>query len=352
MIIIKDNNFIQIFFKILKKIFRSRRGDVSLKVFTKIFFCLIFKNLFSLLKPKELIPNSCLIIFPPSLGIGDLIMLSRILDITRASKKYDLIKFTSTAPYLQKNIYEETFISIYESEEILRFETFIFPSPSFINIIFSLVLGKNKCKGYLYSNIVNFETKKPYIINFQEPYHRRLIPFNYLFNTCLETSPIVWESAERDKLKQRKGFLNINKFKFRTTSRVQEYFIVLSTYNFYEKFRPTSKSILKELKAIYKKEVNLIILGAKSKKEIIYNKNLESFLRKYLKNINLVNLTGLLNINNSLEIISQSNEYIGANNGLANVAQMLGVKCTLIFNGPENYKKRKFSKKAKFVTLN
>ena len=68
--------------------------------------------------------------------------------------------------------------------------------------------------------------------------------------------------------------------------------------------------------------------------------------------MNIVNLTGLLNINNSLEIISQSDEYIGANNGLANVAQMLGIRCTLIFNGPENYKKRKFSKIAKFVSLN
>ena len=85
---------------------------------------------------------------------------------------------------------------------------------------------------------------------------------------------------------------------------------------------------------------------------IIYNKNLESILKKHFKNIEIVNLTGMLKIKNSLELISQSSHYLGANNGLANVAQMIGIKSTLIFNGPEDPDKRKFSKFAKFKRVN
>ena len=76
---------------------------------------------------------------------------------------------------------------------------------------------------------------------------------------------------------------------------------------------------------------------------------LEKKIKKFFNNIPVVNLTGKLSIKNSLEIISQSNYYIGANNGLANVAQMLGIKCKLIFNGPEKHHKRKFSEYAKFI---
>ena len=339
------------FSKIFKKFFLARREDVSWRVYTRIIFFLILNKLISLINKKKSIPNSCLIIFPPAEGLGDLIILSRILDIIRCSKKYQLVKFTSLAPYLQKNNDEKSAVSIFDSGEILRFENFIFPSPSLMNLIFCLVLGRSKCIGYLNSNIVNFETKSPYFINSQDPYHRRLIPFTYFFNTLQNTSPFVWGSEEREELKLRKDFLNINEFKYRSSSNKKENFIVLSTYKFHQEYLPPKKSILKELKALYKDHDNLIILGAKSKREIIYNQNLESFLRQYLKNVNFVNLTGLLKLSNALEIISQSNEFVGANNGLGNVAQMLGVNCTLILTGPENYKVRKFSKKAKFISL-
>ena len=339
-------------FNIFKKIFRSRRADVSLKVFIKIFFFLFINKIFVLILKKKSIKDSCLIIFPPSLGLGDLIMLSRIVDIVKISKKYKIVKFTSLAPYLQNNIDETSFVNIFNSREIICFETFILPSPSLNNIFFSHILGKENCIGYINSSITNFDKSKLYSINFQDPYHERLIPFNSFYKTSQDTSPFVWRKDEREKLKLRKDFLNINKFKFISKSHIDEYFIVLSTYNFYEKFRPTYESILKEIKYLQKDKTNIIILGAKANKEITYNKNLELFLKENLINAQFINLTGLLNINNSLEIIAQSDEYIGANNGLANVAQMLGIRCTLIFNGPENFTKRKFSEIARFISLN
>ena len=78
--------------------------------------------------------------------------------------------------------------------------------------------------------------------------------------------------------------------------------------------------------------------------------NLEKKFKRKFKKTKIYNFTGKLTIQNSLEIISQSSYYIGANNGLANVAQMLGVNCTLIFQGPEKFRKRKFSQFAKSIT--
>ena len=78
------------FFNIIKKIFRARRADVSLKVFAKIFFFLILNKIFFLIYKKKSIKNSCLMIFPPSLGLGDLIMLSRIIDIIKISKSFNV----------------------------------------------------------------------------------------------------------------------------------------------------------------------------------------------------------------------------------------------------------------------
>ena len=94
----------------------------------------------------------------------------------------------------------------------------------------------------------------------------------------------------------------------------------------------------------------IVILGANAKKEIIYNYFLEKNLKQKIATLRIINLTGKLSIMNSLEVISESEKYIGANNGLANIAQMLGINCTLIFKGPEKSKKRKFSKFSKFIS--
>ena len=53
-----------------------------------------------ILKGNKIKKNSCAIIFPPSLGLGDLIILSKIVDIIKLSKKFSYIKVVHSAPYL------------------------------------------------------------------------------------------------------------------------------------------------------------------------------------------------------------------------------------------------------------
>ena len=123
-----------------------------------------------------------------------------------------------------------------------------------------------------------------------------------------------------------KKFLSISNYDAFSFGKYSNY-VVLSTYNFYEKFRPSLSSILDEINKINKnyKSLSLVILGAKRKKELVYNYQLQSFLEINFKESKIINLTGKLSLQNSLDIMSQSSYYIGANNGLANIAQMLGI---------------------------
>ena len=338
----------------LKKIFRKRRADVSLLKFSKIIFSLIFEKFLWRMKGSHTIKRSCLIIFPPSLGLGDLIILSRIVEIINSSNKYDYVSVGHFAPYLQKRFHQNEFINLQNIEGIFKFENFIFPSPSFLNLFFYYLLGKEKFIGYLNKPYVNFKDKNNYIIDYYDPYYFRLIPFKNYFKYPKEIIPFIWGEKERKELKLEKDFIDIRQVIPDKIKNIKFDYLVLSTYNFYHKFRPSIEIIIDEIIKItssYEK-FHILILGANAKKELLYNKNLESILKKHFKNTEIVNLTGMLNIKNSLELISQSSHYLGANNGLANVAQMIGIQSTLIFNGPEDPDKRKFSKFAKFKRVN
>lgn len=339
--------------KFFKKIFKKRRSDVSFLIYGKILVSLIFGKIIYIIQNKKIKNNSCLIIFPPSLGLGDLIMLSKIINIIKSYDKYDSIKVAHLAPYVHKNRDLVSFISLYKWKDIFCYETFIFPTPSLLNYVISIFLGREKCKGYINNNYVNFKVRNPYQIKFDDPYHFRLKPFKAFYKFKESTIPEIWNKFDRENLKMQTNFLSISNYHDLSYGKYSG-FIVLSTYNFYEKFRPSLSSILNEINKIKKnyKSLYLIILGAKRKRELIYNQELESFLEINFKESKIINLTGKLSLQNSLDIISQSSYYIGANNGLANIAQMLGIRCTLIFTGPEKPKKRRFSKFSKFLYLN
>lgn len=335
----------------LKKIFKQRRSDVSLFVFLRFTLFLIYYKINKKLKRLPNKKNSCLILFPPSLGLGDLIILSRIVDIIRDSNKYKNIKIGHFAPYLQLKDSSISLINLnnlINIKEIHNFEKFILPSPSLLNRIISFALGKSNCLGYLNNtNETNLKIRNNHHLSINDPYFYRLKPFKEFFKYKKDIKPLVWDKENRDHLKQKKSYLSINK-----DSNKEELFLMISTYNFYEKFRPCIDHIIIEIRKYERLNQidNILILGANSKKEINYNFFLEKKLKEEFKNKKILNFSGKLNIDNSLELISQSTYYIGANNGLANVAQMLGIKCTLIFQGPEMFRKRRFSEFASFVT--
>ena len=86
----------------LSKIFIKRRSDVSFLIFFKFLSKLIYQKILKEIFRLPTKQNSCLILFPPSLGLGDLIILSKILDIVKESNKYKIVRIASAAPYLQK----------------------------------------------------------------------------------------------------------------------------------------------------------------------------------------------------------------------------------------------------------
>ena len=73
-----------------------------------------------------------MIIFPPSLGLGDLIILSKIVDIVKSSKKFSCIKVVHFAPFLHHKKNNIEFLNITNFQKIINFENFIFPSPSLL----------------------------------------------------------------------------------------------------------------------------------------------------------------------------------------------------------------------------
>ena len=333
---------------LLKKFIKPRRKDVSLFIYIKFVLILFFYKCLQKLKGIKVQEESCLILFPPSLGLGDLIILSKIVDIVKSSKTYKVIKIFNTAPYLQKVDSSISFINLKNIKEIISFQTFILPSPSLLNFLINLILGPKNCKGYIYKNYVNFPEKFPYKIKDDDQYYLRLKPFKNLFKYENEIKPYVWNNQEREKLSLNKSYFSLKNY---DVSNKYEKFIVLSTYNFYIKFRPKKENILNEVKKSTKYLDNfcVVILGAKANREIKYNKELAKYLRKNLKDVEIIDLSGKLSINNALEIITQSSFYIGANNGLANIAQMVGVNSLLLFNGPEKPIKRKFSEFTKIL---
>ena len=151
---------------LIRKIFKQRRSDVSFLIYGKILISLVVNKIIFIIQNKNIKKNSCLIIFPPSLGLGDLIMLSKIIDIINSSEKYDFLKVAHLAPYVQKNRELVSFISLYKWKDIFCYETFVFPTPSFLNYIISIFLGRKKCKIDISNNFVKLEVKNTYQIKF------------------------------------------------------------------------------------------------------------------------------------------------------------------------------------------
>ena len=108
-----------------RKIFKRRRSDVSIMIYGYILLKLVIIKVIYIFQNKKIKKKSCLIIFPPSLGLGDLIMLSKIVDLVNNSKKYSLVKAAHLAPYLQKNHVSSKFLNLNNWTEILCYETFI-----------------------------------------------------------------------------------------------------------------------------------------------------------------------------------------------------------------------------------
>ena len=332
----------------LSKIFIKRRSDVSFLIFFKFLSKLIYQKILKEIFRLPTKENSCLILFPPSLGLGDLIILSKILDIVKESNKYKIVSIASAAPYLQKIDQSTQLIKLDNAIELLSYEEFILPSPSLLNYLISFILGLKNCKGYLTNNnSTNLKVIGNYNLKYDDPYYFRLKPFKDYFEFKEDLKPFVWKKKDRENLKFKKSYISINLF-----SRRDENLLFVSTYKYDSIFRPTFSSIIDVIKEYQKDNQvdKIVIIGSNSQKEMSYNNTLKNILKEYFKYKIVLDFTGKFCIHNTLDLISQSSYFIGANNGLSNIAQMLGIECTLIFKGPEKFSKRKFSEYALFKT--
>ena len=132
---------------LFKKFFKKRRSDVSLKVFARFLFLLSYYKILKKIKSEQSKNKSCLILFPPSLGLGDLIILSKIVNIVKESKRYKSISIGHSAPYLQKIDNSISLIDLKKPKELVYFNEVILPSPSLLNGMISFIIGRKKCKG-------------------------------------------------------------------------------------------------------------------------------------------------------------------------------------------------------------
>ena len=333
---------------IIKDLFKKRRYDVSLSLYSKLIIILFIQKLINFFYFSKVNNKSCCIVFPPSLGLGDLISLSRIIDLIKNTNQFKEIYVLHFCPYIQKKIPGITYIRNFKNKKYINSSLFIFPTPSKLNKLIGIILGIKKCRGYFYKNKTNFHNKSNYSINeYDEPYYYRLIPFIDYFGINNEIKPYIWTAKDIEEFMKDNSFSGLLKIK---ELKKESKLIAINTYNFYNKFRPNKVTILNTINKLNdSKKIVLAILGGNSEKEIRYNKLIEKLLKQNLKNVNIMNFTSLLSIENSIKIISESDLYIGANNGLGNTSQMLGVKSIILFTKAEKIIKRKFSENSSFI---
>ena len=172
-------------------------------------------------------------------------------------------------------------------------------------------------------------------------------PFLEYFKARIEIKPYIWKDKEIIEFKEKDSsseFLKIENIK--KDSKL----IVINTYNFYSKFRPKKSVILNTINQLFisSKKV-IVILGGSAEKEILYNRSIESLFKQSNQGLTIINLTSLLSLKNSIKVILESDFYIGANNGLGNISQMLGKESIILFTKYEKIIKRKFSENSSFI---
>ncbi len=330
----------------------KRREDISLKAYFYFLLNLFFtklKTFFISHKGKQ--TKTCTIVFPPALGLGDLIILSKIVDIVLESKKFQKVRVASSAPWVDNKRKEVDYIKLTQTKILLNSDNYLFPDYTFLNHIIVNILGRKRCIGYTSRHPFFYLNKEKFFIDKKIPYFERLKPFLIYFDVKKSLKPNIWSKKIIKEREKRKDYYNIKDILI-NDKKNKNYLLAISTYNFYVKFRPNFKIILETIKKESNKlnlELSIFILGSSSNSEIIYNKILYEKLKKITKSI--YNLSGLLNLNQAIDIINQSDYYIGANNGLSNIAQITGSSGLQLFTGPEKPLIRKFSKKMTFKYL-
>ena len=338
--------------KAFNELTKKRREDVSIKVFFYFLLSLSLTKLkYFFINHKDKQTNTCTIVFPPAFGLGDLIILSKIVDIVLESKKFKKVRVFSNAPWVHSKRKEVDYLKLTETKTLLNSDNFLFPDHSFLNHIIAYILGSKKCIGYKRRRPFFYLNKEKYFIDKRLPYFKRLKPFLIYFDVKKSLKPNIWSKKIIKEREKRNDYYKIKDILIKEKKN-KNYVIAISTYNFHYKFRPNLQTILETVKKESNKlnqELLIIILGSTSNSEQIYNKILFEKLKILTKNI--YNSSGLLNLNQAIDIIIQSDYYIGANNGLSNIAQITGSIGVQLFTGPEKPLIRKFSKKMTFKYL-
>ena len=326
----------------------KRREDISLQEFGKFLFNLIISRIKTIFRLKKIKNKTCIIIFPPALGLGDLIILSRIVDLVKNYGNFDKVKVASSAPWVDNKREGVEYFNLKDTDQLVVGDLFIFPTYTFLNFIISKILNSKKSLGYKYITPKTFLNEEESFIDNSRPYFERLRPFSKFFMPDISLKPIIWSQEEINKRKLRNDYVSIDDLKNFINSK--NYIISMSVYNFYEKFRPNIKIIqdlLKKKKLDVKRKISVILIGSNKKKEMQFNKLVCKDLEDSCEEI--FNSSGLFNLDQTIDLLTQSNYYIGANNGISNIVQIIGLSCTQVFVGPEKPHIRKFSDKANII---
>ena len=112
-----------------------RRQDISLIEFNKFLFNLIISRIKNIFRLKKIKYKTCIIIFPPALGLGDLIILSRIVDLVKNYEKFDKVKVASSAPWVDNKREGVEYFNLKDTDKLVVGDLFIFPTYTFLNFM-------------------------------------------------------------------------------------------------------------------------------------------------------------------------------------------------------------------------
>lgn len=246
-----------------------------------------------------------IIVLLKPLGIGDLVMLSPLIELIK--NKFDHFKVLSDLPCIFTDL-DENWISANKIRSLEHKTFFVFPSPSLPN----LQLLLRYPRPYI-GNLVRFSPDLK-TFNFDE------LSDHYFDRTKAILSALkISQSAN----------LDYSRLKVQRTD-IEGKYVCISPFCNWETRRTPLKTFLAFVKQNSDQFEQIILVGSSNTEEVAYNKNFEMQLLQ--NGYKVQNLTGKTTLQQLGGIIQNCEVYIGNDSGPTHFA-MISAKNVHIFDG-------------------
>lgn len=294
----------------------------------KVLFILIEKLInYNTINPVLRDIERLIIIFPKSLGIGDIIMLSPMIPIIKDKMDKKVIIF-SKFPCL----YDEYRDDWYNFKDINKYvgknDLFIFPAPSISNSILILRLMANYV-GFCHDFKVNsnlFKVKKTFSAPESQHYFKRAEV------VLLAMFPeLKFESHSSLDL----PYPNIVRSNWNNNSDTK--YMVVAPFGTWNSRQPSMATFIAEITRNLNDSRSILVIGASNKRERLYNE--EFCLQKFPVQVH--NLTGKTSIPQIMSILDRADCFIGSDGGASHFAAQSKCAKVVVLDGCVPFQLRK-----------